>query len=88
MQNLFHKDFQYPHTLLECYQLVEGLNNLGPDYPQQLLEASSSIKVKRLFLHLAEKANHSWYQYLDREKMNPGKTVVTGHKDIFHWFGR
>lgn len=59
--------------LLECYQLMEGLNNLRPNQVQTLLEACSSIKVKRLFLYLAEKANHSWFQYLDVTKINLGK---------------
>ena len=59
--------------LLECFQLMEGLNNLRPKQVQQLLEACSSIKVKRLFLYLAEKANHSWFQYLDVTKIDLGK---------------
>jgi len=59
--------------LLECYQLMEGLNNLRPNQVQILLETCSSIKVKRLFLYLAEKANHSWFQYLDIKKIDLGK---------------
>src|SRR5690606_19404881 len=39
-------------SLLECYELLEGLNNLRPQVVQQLLEKCSSVKVKRLFLYL------------------------------------
>ena len=40
--------------LIECYELMEGLNNLRPDQVQTLLERCRSVKVKRLFLYLAE----------------------------------
>ena len=58
--------------LVECYQLMEGLNNLRPNLVQKLLENCTSIKVKRLFLYLAEKANHSWVKHLDIEKIDLG----------------
>ena len=58
--------------LLECYQLMEGLNNLRPKLVQKLLEQCSSIRVKRLFLYLAEKARHNWIEYLDLEKIDLG----------------
>lgn len=59
--------------LLECYDLIEPLNNLRPNQVQELLENCSSVKVKRLFLYMAEKANHSWFQYLNLEKIDLGK---------------
>src|SRR5680860_1072597 len=58
--------------LVECYQLMEGLNNLRPNLVQKLLESCTSIKVKRLFLYLAEKANHSWVKHLNIEKIDLG----------------
>ncbi|SRR6056297_13284 len=58
--------------LVECYQLMEGLNNLRPNLVQNLLETCTSIKVKRLFLFLAEKANHSWVKHLNIEKIDLG----------------
>lgn len=58
--------------LVECYQLMEGLNNLRPNLVQNLLEKCTSIKVKRLFLFLAEKANHSWVKHLNIEKIDLG----------------
>ncbi len=58
--------------LLEIFQLMEGLNNLRPASVQKLLEACSSIKVKRLFLYMAEKADHDWFNYLKLEKVDLG----------------
>jgi len=64
--------------LIECYQLMEGLNNLRPDLVQTLLEKCRSVKVKRLFIYLAEKAGHSWLGYLklDRIGMGRGKRSI------------
>jgi hypothetical protein len=51
--------------LIECYELMEAMNNLHPKKVQELLCNCRSIKVKRLFLYLAEKAGHEWFNYLD-----------------------
>jgi hypothetical protein len=59
--------------LTECFELMEGLNNLQPKQVQTLLEDCQSVKVKRLFLYMAEKANHSWFNYLDIAKIDLGK---------------
>ncbi len=64
--------------LLECYQIMEGLNNLRPKIVQTLLEECSSVKVKRLFLYLADKAGHQWVQYLNLETIDLG----TGKRSI------
>lgn len=59
--------------LVECYELIEGLNNLNPGPIQLLLEKCKSVKVKRLFLYLAERAGHEWFTYLDVNKIDLGK---------------
>ncbi len=59
--------------LAECYEIMEGLNNLRPSHVQYLLENCKSVKVKRLFLYLSEKAGHQWFQSLNLEKINLGK---------------
>ena len=51
---------------------MEGLNNLRPATVQTLLEDCSSIKVKRLFLYLADKAGHEWLSYIDLNKVDLG----------------
>ena len=38
-----------------------------------MLEQCRSVKVNRLFLYMAEKAGHNWFQYLDLKKVNLGK---------------
>lgn len=58
--------------LMECYELLEGLTNLRPQQVQGLLEDCTSVKVKRLFLFLAERAKHSWFEYLDLSKIDLG----------------
>ncbi len=59
--------------LMECLQVMEGLNNLRPNQVQALLEQCQSIKVKRLFLYMAEKVGHGWLKYLETDKIDLGK---------------
>lgn len=59
--------------LMECYELMEGLNNIRPQSIQALLEKCQSVKVKRLFLYMAEKTKHEWFHYLDLTRINLGK---------------
>ncbi|MBL1215607.1 MAG: hypothetical protein HND52_19730 [Ignavibacteriae bacterium] len=56
----------------EAYLVMENLTSLRPKYVQQLLEECNSIKVKRLFMWMAEKQNHSWVEDLDLSKINFG----------------
>lgn len=58
--------------LMEVYELMESLNNLRPATVQKLLEACTSIKVKRLFLYLADKAGHEWLNYIKLNNVNLG----------------
>ncbi len=47
---------QKKQELVECYEIMEGLNNLRPKQVQELLEACSSLKVKRLFFIYGRKS--------------------------------
>lgn len=58
--------------LMEVFELMEGLNNLRPATVQKLLEACTSVKVKRLFLYLADKAGHEWLSYINLDKVDLG----------------
>lgn len=58
---------------IECYELMEGLNNLVPHKVERLLKECSSIKVKRLFLYFAEKADHGWFNYVKTDDIDLGK---------------
>lgn len=65
----------------EAGLLMEDLATLRPDMLQRLLEQCRSVKVKRLFLYLAEQSNHSWLEKLDKAGINLGKgkrVVVKG----------
>jgi hypothetical protein len=66
---------------MECFELMEGLNNVRPQLVQSLLEQCQSVKVKRLFMYMAEKASHDWVQYLDLKKIDfgSGKRSVVEH---------
>ena len=60
------------YNLTELYQVMEMLNGLRAGLLQKLLEECNSIKVRRLFLYMAEKAGHSWYEDLDLSKIDLG----------------
>ena len=59
-------------SLLDIYYLMELLTTLRPKVLQQLLEKCSSVKAKRLFLYMAEKANHPWWKALDTSRIDIG----------------
>ena len=68
-------------SLMEGYKIMEGLNNLRPPQVKALLEQCSSIKVKRLFLYLAEKSGHEWVKHIQLDKIDLGKgkrSIVKG----------
>ncbi len=64
-----------PHEqdLLECSQMMQGLTNLAPNTTQDLLETCTSVKVKRLFLYLAEKSGHDWFSRLNTNRIDLGR---------------
>ena len=71
--------------LVECYHIFEGLVNLKPKLVKELLQNCNSIKVKRLFLFMAEKSNHTWFQFLDTENIDlgTGKRMI-GENSVYN----
>lgn len=57
----------------EAKLLMEGLTTLRPRLVQSLLESCASVKVKRLFMVLAEGGGHAWVKRLDLSKVDFGK---------------
>ena len=57
----------------EAQLIMENLVTLRPDVVQGLLAACRSVKVKRLFLYMAERQEHPWLSKLDLSKINLGK---------------
>lgn len=49
-----------------------GLTSLSPKRLQTLLEHCTSVKVKRVFLALAERQRHSWFVRLDLSRIDLG----------------
>lgn len=60
-------------TFEEASLLMQGLTTLRPRLVQSLLEQCQSVKVKRLFMFLAESHNHAWVRKLDLSQVDFGK---------------
>jgi Transcriptional regulator, AbiEi antitoxin, Type IV TA system/Transcriptional regulator, AbiEi antitoxin N-terminal domain len=60
-------------TFQQADALMEGLRTLSPRRLQPLLANCRSVKVKRLFLWLAERHNHPWLRRLDPSSIDLGK---------------
>lgn len=62
----------------EALRIMEGLMTLRPELVQQLLENCKSVKVKRLFLYMSEKADLPWFDELNLAKIDigSGKRVI------------
>lgn len=66
------------YSYREAQDILENLISLRSAVLQNLLQSCTSLKVKRLFLHLAEKVRHSWFEKLDLSKieLGSGKRVI------------
>ncbi|PXX95235.1 type IV toxin-antitoxin system AbiEi family antitoxin [Halomonas sp. LBP4] len=62
-------------------ELMQGLHNLSPRKLDALLKTCKNVKVKRLFLWLAERQAHAWFKRLTVEAydLGAGKRVVAPH---------
>lgn len=59
-------------NIMDTYYLMEMLTNLRSKLLQELLENCTSVKVKRMFLYMAKKAKHRWFEKLDISKIDLG----------------
>lgn len=57
----------------EALLILENLVGLRSEIAQRLLVICRSIKVKRLFMYMAEKLGHSWVSQLDLSRIDFGK---------------
>jgi len=60
------------YSYMDSYYIMEQLTTLRPEVVQELLENTSNLKVKRMFLYMAEKAGHYWFESLDLEEIELG----------------
>lgn len=70
MECLLLSPRQYDY--MDLFYMMEQLTTLRPDVVQLLLETTKNYKMKRLFLYMAEKANHYWFEELDLSKIDLG----------------
>ena len=63
----------------EAHVLLQGLVNLRPARLNVLLRHCASIKAKRLFLALAARHRHAWFEHLDLSGVDLGK----GNRALF-----
>lgn len=77
MEMIHHLDLKDSFETLERY--FEGLLNLRGSLVQKLLEDCSSIKVKRVFLYMADKLELSLMKHLNarRIQLGRGKRVIS-----------
>ena len=66
------------HSTDHARKLMETLTTLRPSLVQELLIGCSSIKVKRLFMALADDLDHRWFLKVDKDKIDLG----TGKRTI------
>jgi len=57
----------------EANLIMAGLLTLRPKFVTDVLMECKSVKAKRLFLHLAEKNNHTWLRRIELSKVNLGR---------------
>jgi len=77
------QDVPARESVYEADVLMQGLVNLRPQRVMGLLKACKSVKVKRLFLALAERHGHAWFKHLDQDKLDLGRgkrMLVAGGK--------
>ena len=60
------------YDYMDLFYIMEQLTTLRPNVVQSLLETTKHYKMKRLFLYMAEKAGHYWYEDLDLTKIDLG----------------
>jgi len=60
------------YNLMDLYYVMEQLTALRPGMVQALLELITSVKMKRLFLYMADKAGHNWFSDLNLQNVDTG----------------
>lgn len=71
------------HSFTHAFELFEGLTGLRPERVNTLLQHCRSIKVKRLFLFMADQLNYPWIKRIEKDRLDLGsgnRVVVKGGK--------
>lgn len=64
------------YNYMDLYYIIEQLTTLRSDVLQKLLEHTDSYRVKRVFLYMAEKAEHFWFNELKPERIELGTSKL------------
>lgn len=76
------------HTFTHAFELFEGLTSLRPKLVNTLLLHCRSIKVKRLFLFMADQFSYPWISRIEKNQLDLGsgkRVVVKGGKLDKHY---
>ena len=60
------------YSYMDLYYVMEQLGTLRADVVQGLLEKTDNNRIKRMFLYMAEKAGHYWFDELQMNKIELG----------------
>lgn len=60
------------YDFMDLFYIMEQLSTFRSEVLQLLLENTGNIKVKRLFLYMAQKAGHDWFNRLDKSRIELG----------------
>lgn len=64
------------YNYMDLYYIMEQLTTLRPHILQYLLEGTKNYSVKRMFLYMAEKSGHSWFNELNLSKIELGESKI------------
>jgi hypothetical protein len=67
------QDVPAGESIYQAHVMLQGMVNVRPARMSVLLRACGNIKVKRLFLALAERHHHAWFAHLDLNGVDLGK---------------
>ncbi len=64
------------YNYMDLYYVMEQLTSLDPIGVQKALENTSSQKIKRMFLYMAGKAVHYWFDLLNKDALGITKSKL------------
>ena len=60
------------YAYIDLFYIMEQLTALRAEVVQKMLEQTNNIRIKRLFLYMAKKADHYWFKDLNVSKIDIG----------------
>ena len=64
------------YNYMDLYYIMEQLTSLNPEKVERALKNTSSQRVKRMFLYMAEKAGHYWFDMLEQDQFGLSKSKL------------